>query len=188
MEVFDNLRSFFFAEIYNTNIIGNEIVIYNFNSLKLQHVLQRVGLKSLRDLSLSSLSQNTILFLLVNQHKLLLIMHSLAVPFPSFSTWSINKAHFQRFLINTKSTFSGLFDLSLYNIIHFASYHQCFKSEKCIYGFYTIFSTRQPLHRVNHFSKLTVSNIKKVFCQLIKMVFLSCFYLIIIMDDKVYNI
>lgn len=73
MEVFDNLRSFFFTEIYNTNIIGNEIVIYNFNSLKLQHVLQRVGLKSLRDLSLSSLSQNTILFLLVNQHKLLLI-------------------------------------------------------------------------------------------------------------------
>lgn len=67
MEVFDNLRSFFFTEIYNTNIIGNEIVIYNFNSLKLQHVLQRVGLKSLRDLSLSSLSQNTILFLLVNQ-------------------------------------------------------------------------------------------------------------------------
>lgn len=74
MEVFDNLRSFFFfSEIYNTNIIGNQIVIYNFNSLKLQHVLQRVGLKSLRDLSLSSLSQNTILFLLVNQHKLLLI-------------------------------------------------------------------------------------------------------------------
>lgn len=73
MEVFDNLRSFFFTEIYNTNIIGNQIVIYNFNSLKLQHVLQRVGLKSLRDLSLSSLSQNTILFLLVNQHKLLLI-------------------------------------------------------------------------------------------------------------------
>lgn len=73
MEVFDNLRSFFFTEIYNTNIIGNRIVIYNFNSLKLQHVLQRVGLKSLRDLSLSSLSQNTILFLLVNQHKLLLI-------------------------------------------------------------------------------------------------------------------
>lgn len=73
MEVFDNLRSFFFTEIYNTNIIGNEIVIYNFNSLKLQHVLQRVGLKSLRDLSLSSLSQNTILFLVVNQHKLLLI-------------------------------------------------------------------------------------------------------------------
>lgn len=72
MEVFDNLRSFF-SEIYNTNIIGNQIVIYNFNSLKLQHVLQRVGLKSLRDLSLSSLSQNTILFLLVNQHKLLLI-------------------------------------------------------------------------------------------------------------------
>lgn len=67
MEVFDNLRSFFFTEIYNTNIIGNQIVIYNFNSLKLQHVLQRVGLKSLRDLSLSSLSQNTILFLLVNQ-------------------------------------------------------------------------------------------------------------------------
>lgn len=75
MEVFDNLRSFFFTEIYNTNIIGNQIVIYNFNSLKLQHVLQRVGLKSLRDLSLSSLSQNTILFLLVNQHKLLLITH-----------------------------------------------------------------------------------------------------------------
>lgn len=73
MEVFDNLRSFFFTEIYNTNIIGNQIVIYNFNSLKLQHVLQRVGLKSLRDLSLSSLSQNTILFLLVNQHELLLI-------------------------------------------------------------------------------------------------------------------
>lgn len=73
MEVFDNLRSFFFTEIYNTNIIGNQIVIYNFNSLKLQHVLQRVGLKSLRDLSLSSLSQNTILFLLVNQLKLLLI-------------------------------------------------------------------------------------------------------------------
>lgn len=73
MEVFDNLRSFLFTEIYNTNIIGNQIVIYNFNSLKLQHVLQRVGLKSLRDLSLSSLSQNTILFLLVNQHKLLLI-------------------------------------------------------------------------------------------------------------------
>lgn len=73
MEVFDNLRIFFFTEIYNTNIIGNEIVIYNFNSLKLQHVLQRVGLKSLRDLSLSSLSQNTILFLLVNQHNLLLI-------------------------------------------------------------------------------------------------------------------
>lgn len=73
MEVFDNLRSFFFTEIYNTNIIGNQIVIYNFNSLKLQHVLQRVGLKSLRDLSLSSLSQNTILFLVVNQHKLLLI-------------------------------------------------------------------------------------------------------------------
>lgn len=73
MEVFDNLRSFFFTEIYNTNIIGNQIVIYNFNSLKLQHVLQREGLKSLRDLSLSSLSQNTILFLLVNQHKLLLI-------------------------------------------------------------------------------------------------------------------
>lgn len=73
MEVFDNLRSFFFTEIYNTNIIGNQIVIYSFNSLKLQHVLQRVGLKSLRDLSLSSLSQNTILFLLVNQHKLLLI-------------------------------------------------------------------------------------------------------------------
>lgn len=73
MEVFDNLRSFFFTEIYNTNIIGNQIVIYNFNSLKLQHVLQSVGLKSLRDLSLSSLSQNTILFLLVNQHKLLLI-------------------------------------------------------------------------------------------------------------------
>lgn len=73
MEVFDNLRSFFFTEIYNTNIIGNQIVIYNFNSLKLQHVLQRIGLKSLRDLSLSSLSQNTILFLLVNQHKLLLI-------------------------------------------------------------------------------------------------------------------
>lgn len=73
MEVFDNLPSFFFTEIYNTNIIGNQIVIYNFNSLKLQHVLQRVGLKSLRDLSLSSLSQNTILFLLVNQHKLLLI-------------------------------------------------------------------------------------------------------------------
>lgn len=73
MEVFDNLRSFFFTEIYNTNIIGNQIVIYNFNSLKLQHVLQRVGLKSLRDLSLSSLSQNTILFLLVSQHKLLLI-------------------------------------------------------------------------------------------------------------------
>lgn len=73
MEVFDNLRSFFFTEIYNANIIGNQIVIYNFNSLKLQHVLQRVGLKSLRDLSLSSLSQNTILFLLVNQHKLLLI-------------------------------------------------------------------------------------------------------------------
>lgn len=73
MEVFDNLRSFFFTEIYNTNIIGNQIVIYNFNSLKLQHVLQRVGLKSLRDLSLSSLFQNTILFLLVNQHKLLLI-------------------------------------------------------------------------------------------------------------------
>lgn len=73
MEVFDNLRSFFFTEIYNTNIIGNQIVIYNFNSLKLQHVLQRVGLKSLRDLSLSSLSQNTILFLLVNQHNLLLI-------------------------------------------------------------------------------------------------------------------
>lgn len=73
MEVFDNLRIFFFTEIYNTNIIGNQIVIYNFNSLKLQHVLQRVGLKSLRDLSLSSLSQNTILFLLVNQHKLLLI-------------------------------------------------------------------------------------------------------------------
>lgn len=73
MEVFDNLRSFFFTEIYNTNIIGNQIVIYNFNSLKLQHVLQNVGLKSLRDLSLSSLSQNTILFLLVNQHKLLLI-------------------------------------------------------------------------------------------------------------------
>lgn len=73
MEVFDNLRSFFFTEIYNTNIIGNQIVIYNFNSLKLQHVLQRVGLKSLRDLSLSSLSQNTILFLLVNQHKLLVI-------------------------------------------------------------------------------------------------------------------
>lgn len=73
MEVFDNLRSFFFTKIYNTNIIGNQIVIYNFNSLKLQHVLQRVGLKSLRDLSLSSLSQNTILFLLVNQHKLLLI-------------------------------------------------------------------------------------------------------------------
>lgn len=73
MEVFDNLRSFFFTEVYNTNIIGNQIVIYNFNSLKLQHVLQRVGLKSLRDLSLSSLSQNTILFLLVNQHKLLLI-------------------------------------------------------------------------------------------------------------------
>lgn len=73
MEIFDNLRSFFFTEIYNTNIIGNQIVIYNFNSLKLQHVLQRVGLKSLRDLSLSSLSQNTILFLLVNQHKLLLI-------------------------------------------------------------------------------------------------------------------
>lgn len=73
MEVFDNLHSFFFTEIYNTNIIGNQIVIYNFNSLKLQHVLQRVGLKSLRDLSLSSLSQNTILFLLVNQHKLLLI-------------------------------------------------------------------------------------------------------------------
>lgn len=72
MEVFDNLRSFF-SEIYNTNIIGNQIVIYNFNSLNLQHVLQRVGLKSLRDLSLSSLSQNTILFLLVNQHKLLLI-------------------------------------------------------------------------------------------------------------------
>lgn len=72
MEVFDNLRRFF-SEIYNTNIIGNQIVIYNFNSLKLQHVLQRVGLKSLRDLSLSSLSQNTILFLLVNQHKLLLI-------------------------------------------------------------------------------------------------------------------
>lgn len=46
MEVFDNLRSFFFTEIYNTNIIGNQIVIYNFNSLKLQHVLQRVGLKS----------------------------------------------------------------------------------------------------------------------------------------------
>lgn len=67
MEVFDNLRSFFFTEIYNTNIIENQIVIYNFNSLKLQHVLQRVGLKSLRDLSLSSLSQNTILFLLVNQ-------------------------------------------------------------------------------------------------------------------------
>lgn len=67
MEVFDNLRSFFFTEIYNTNIIGNQIVIYNFNSLKLQHVLQRVGLKSLRDLSLSSLFQNTILFLLVNQ-------------------------------------------------------------------------------------------------------------------------
>lgn len=75
MEVFDNLRSFFFTEIYNTNIIGNQIVIYNFNSLKLQHVLRRVGLKSLRDLSLSSLSQNTILFLLVNQHKLLLITH-----------------------------------------------------------------------------------------------------------------
>lgn len=75
MEVFDNLRSFFFTKIYNTNIIGNQIVIYNFNSLKLQHVLQRVGLKSLRDLSLSSLSQNTILFLLVNQHKLLLITH-----------------------------------------------------------------------------------------------------------------
>lgn len=73
MEVFDNLRSFFFTEIYNTNIIGNQIVIYNFNSLKLQHVLQRVGLKSFRDLFLSSLSQNTILFLLVNQHKLLLI-------------------------------------------------------------------------------------------------------------------
>lgn len=73
MEVFDNLRSFLFTEIYNTNIIGNQIVIYNFNSLKLQHVLQGVGLKSLRDLSLSSLSQNTILFLLVNQHKLLLI-------------------------------------------------------------------------------------------------------------------
>lgn len=73
MEVFDNLRIFFFTEIYNTNIIGNQIVIYNFNSLKLQHVLQRVGLKSLRDLSLSSLSQNTILFLLVNQHNLLLI-------------------------------------------------------------------------------------------------------------------
>lgn len=73
MEVFDNLRSFLFTEIYNTNIIGNQIVIHNFNSLKLQHVLQRVGLKSLRDLSLSSLSQNTILFLLVNQHKLLLI-------------------------------------------------------------------------------------------------------------------
>lgn len=73
MEVFENLRSFIFTEIYNTNIIGNQIVIYNFNSLKLQHVLQRVGLKSLRDLSLSSLSQNTILFLLVNQHKLLLI-------------------------------------------------------------------------------------------------------------------
>lgn len=59
MEVFDNLRSFFFTEIYNTNIIGNQIVIYNFNSLKLQHVLQRVGLKSLRDLSLSSLSLKT---------------------------------------------------------------------------------------------------------------------------------
>lgn len=67
MEVFDNLCSFFFTEIYNTNIIGNQIVIYNFNLLKLQHVLQRVWLKSLRDLSLSSLSQNTILFLLVNQ-------------------------------------------------------------------------------------------------------------------------
>lgn len=187
MEVFDNLRSFFFTEIYNTNIIGNEIVIYNFNSLKLQHVLQRVGLKSLRDLSLSSLSLKT-QFYSYQSIKQITSNHSLAVPFPSFSTWSINKAHIQRFLINTKSTFSGLFDLSLYNIIHFASYHQCFKSEKCIYGFYTIFSTRQPLHRVNHFSKLTVSNIKKVFCQLIKMVFLSCFYLIIIMDDKVYNI
>lgn len=187
MEVFDNLRSFFFTEIYNTNIIGNQIVIYNFNSLKLQHVLQRVGLKSLRDLSLSSLSQNTILFLLVNQHKLLLITlqlfpflrlaHGQSIKPISRDSSSTQKVHFQDFSIYP------------YTIsFHFASYHQCFKSEKCIYGFYTIFSTRQPLHRVNHFSKPTVSNIKKVFGQLIKMVFLSCFYLIIIMDDKVYNI
>lgn len=75
MEVFDNLRSFFLQR-YTIQILLEIKLLpgkYNFNSLKLQHVLQRVGLKSLRDLSLSSLSQNTILFLLVNQHKLLLI-------------------------------------------------------------------------------------------------------------------
>lgn len=109
MEVFDNLRSFFFTEIYNTNIIGNQIVIYNFNSLKLQHVLQRVGLKSLRDLSLSSLSQNTILFLLVNQHKLLLITlqlfpflrlaHGQSIKPISRDSSSKQKVHFQDFSI-----------------------------------------------------------------------------------------
>lgn len=109
MEVFDNLRSFF-SEIYNTNIIGNQIVIYNFNSLKLQHVLQRVGLKSLRDLSLSSLSQNTILFLLiVNQHKLLLITlqlfpflrlaHGQSIKPISRDSSSTQKVHFQDFSI-----------------------------------------------------------------------------------------
>lgn len=94
MEVFDNLRSFFFTEIYNTNIIGNQIVIYNFNSLKLQHVLQRVGLKSLRDLSLDLLSLSKHNFIPISQSTQITSNHSLAVPFPSFSTWSINKAHF----------------------------------------------------------------------------------------------
>lgn len=62
-------------------------------------------------------------------------------------------------------------------------------SEKHIYDFYTNFATRHPIHRVNLLSFLqTKSNIKKeTFCHLIKMVFLSCFCLIIInMDNKVY--
>lgn len=187
MEVFDNLRSFFFTEIYNTNIIGNQIVIYNFNSLKLQHVLQRVGLKSLRDLSLSSLSQNTILFLLVNQHKLLLITlqlfpflrlaHGQSIKPISRDSSSTQKVHFQDF-----SIYPYTISFILQVITNVSNQRNAFMA------FTQFFSTRQPLHRVNHFSKPTVSNIKKVFCQLIKMVFLSCFYLIIIMDDKVYNI
>lgn len=109
MEVFDNLRSFFFLQKYTIQILLEIKLLYKINSLKLQHVLQRVGLKSLRDLSLSSLSQNTILFLLVNQHNLLLITlqlfpflrlaHGQSIKPISRDSSSTQKVHFQDFSI-----------------------------------------------------------------------------------------
>lgn len=109
MEVFDNLRSFFFYRDITIQILLEIKLLYKINSLKLQHVLQRVGLKSLRDLSLSSLSQNTILFLLVNQHKLLLITlqlfpflrlaHGQSIKPISRDSSSTQKVHFQDFSI-----------------------------------------------------------------------------------------
>lgn len=108
MEVFDNLHSFFLQR-YTIQILLEIKLLYKINSLKLQHVLQRVGLKSLRDLSLSSLSQNTILFLLVNQHKLLLITlqlfpflrlaHGQSIKPISRDSSSTQKVHFQDFSI-----------------------------------------------------------------------------------------